>query len=285
MAPSLWGARRPRPISSAVTGGRFSPARWRSRRARSGSGWMTSGRASRPAASQHTPTTSRRAPRSRRRPSGPTIPQPPTPGPPSLSTPAEHQVLISWNAVSGAAAYNVYRSRGSCPGGPWVPVATGATGPPVTDSGLSGGTPYSYYVASTSDAAARCESAPSPCASVVPTGDCTLASRFGGITAATSPGTSDCAVVLSWNPAVPYCGSDVRYNVYRATDPGFTPGPANRIARCVMGTRWTDSADLSSGATYYYAVRAEDATTGHGGSCRGGNEDAHLPRPAAVPGR
>src|SRR3989442_543550 len=50
-----------------------------------------------------------------------------------------------------------------------------------------------------------------------------------------------------------------------------------------MGTRWTASADLSSGATYYYAVRAEDATTGHGGSCRGGNEDANLVRLAAVP--
>ncbi|OLD66379.1 MAG: hypothetical protein AUI52_04485 [Acidobacteria bacterium 13_1_40CM_2_68_10] len=210
-------------------------------------------------------------------------PAPASPGPPSLSTPAEHQVLISWNSVAGAVAYNVYRSLGSCPGGPWIPVATGAAGPPVTNSGLSGGTPYSYYVASTSDAAARCESAPSPCASVVPTGDCTLASRFGGITAAISPGTGDCAVVLSWNPAVPYCGSDVRYNVYRATDPDFTPGPANRIARCVIGTTWTDSADLSSGATYYYAVRSEDATIAHGGSCRGGNEDANLVRLAAVP--
>jgi len=210
-------------------------------------------------------------------------PAPASPGQPQLSTPAEHQVSVSWNAVNGAAAYNVYRSLGACPGGPWVVVASGVPGPPVTDGGLSGGTPYSYRVASTSDAASYCESAPSPCASVVPTGDCTLASRFGGITGASSPGTSDCAVALSWNPAVPYCGSDVRYNIYRANDPAFVPGQANRVARCVIGTQWIDSADLAGGATYYYSVRAEDAATGHGGPCRGGNEDANSVRAAAVP--
>src|SRR5439155_16914548 len=178
---------------------------------------------------------------------------------------------------------NVYRSLGSCPGGAWVPVATGVTASPFLDSGLSGGTPYSYYVVSTSDAAARCESAPSPCASVVPTGDCTLASRFGGLKGASSPGTSECAVTLSWDPAVPYCGSDVRYNIYRDADPTFLPGSGNRIARCVLGTGWTDTSVLSSGATYHYIVRSEDATTGHGGPCRGGNEDANLVRLGAVP--
>ena len=210
-------------------------------------------------------------------------PAPSAPGKPTLTTPADHQVSVDWDSVGGAAAYNVYRSLGSCPGGPWVPAATGATAPPVLDSGLSGGTPYSYYVAATSDAAARCESEPSSCASIVPTGDCTLASRFAGLGAATSPGTTDCAVILSWDAAAPYCGTDVRYNVYRGTDPAFVPGPGSRIARCVIGTRFTDSADLSSGASYYYVVRSEDATAGHGGPCRGGNEDTNRVRLAAVP--
>jgi len=210
-------------------------------------------------------------------------PAPAAPGQPTLVTPADHQVQISWGAVSGAAAYNVYRSLGACPGGPWVPVATGVTGTSFLDTGMSGGTPWSYRVVAASDATARCESAPSPCASVTPTGDCTLASRFGGLTGAVSPGTSDCAVALTWSPAVPYCGSDVRYNLYRSTDPAFVPGPSNRIARCVAGTTFTDSAGLAGGATYVYVARAEDATTGHGGPCRGGNEDGNAVRTSAVP--
>jgi hypothetical protein len=75
----------------------------------------------------------------------------------------------------------------------------------------------------------------------------------------------------------------VRYNVYRSTDPAFVPGPGNRIARCVPGTTWDDSAGLASGASYTYVVRAEDATSGHGGPCRGGNEDANLVRVSAIP--
>jgi hypothetical protein len=210
-------------------------------------------------------------------------PAPAAPAQPTLATPADHQVLVSWDAVPGAVTYNVYRSLGVCPGGPWVPVATTLTGTSFLDSGMSSGTPWSYEVVSASDGAARCESPPSPCASIVPAGDCTLASRFGGVSGAVTPGTSDCAITLSWAAAVPSCGSDVRYNLYRSTDPLFTPGPDSRIARCVIGTSYTDSAALASGATYYYVARSEDATSGHGGPCRGGNEDANTVHLGAAP--
>ncbi|HKB07287.1 MAG TPA: S8 family serine peptidase, partial [Candidatus Polarisedimenticolia bacterium] len=209
-------------------------------------------------------------------------PAPAAPGAPTLATPAEHQVSISWTAVPGAAAYNVYRSLGACPGSPWVPVASGVTGTSYLDSGMSGGTAWSYYVAAASDAAARCESAPSSCSSITPTGDCTIASRFSGIRGAASPGTSDCTVMLSWDPTTPFCGTDVRYNLYRSTNPAFAPGASSRIARCVVGTTYTDSADLASGATYYYLARAEDGTSGHGGPCRGGNEDGNTVRLSAA---
>jgi hypothetical protein len=215
-------------------------------------------------------------------------PAPAAPGAPALTTPADHQVGVSWSAVPGAAAYNIYRSLGPCPGGAFVLAASGVTGTSFTDNGpsgggLSGGTPYSYVVAAASDATARCESPPSTCAQITPTGDCTLAPQFAGVIGAASPGTSSCRLTLSWSPAAPYCAGDVRYNVYRSTDPAFTPGPANRIARCLVGTTWDDSVSLASGATYTYVVRAEDATSGHGGPCRGGNEDANLVRTAAVP--
>jgi hypothetical protein len=210
-------------------------------------------------------------------------PAPEAPAAPSLGTPADHEVLVSWSAAGGAASYNVYRSLGACPGGPWIQVAAGVPGTSFLDTGLSGGVTYSYHVASASDPPGFCESGPSPCAQVVPTGDCFLAPAFAGLSQAASAGEAGCAVDLSWTAASPYCGTDVRYNVYRSTTPGFTPGPANRIARCVAGTSYTDSADLTPMTIYRYVVRAEDASPGHGGPCRGGNEEGNVVEAAAAP--
>jgi hypothetical protein len=209
-------------------------------------------------------------------------PAPAAPGPITLTTPADHQVRVSWSAVGGAASYDVYRGFGACPGAPPVLVASGVAGTTYLDTTVSGGTAYSYVVTAASDPQGFCESAASGCKSVVPTGDCFLAPSFHGATGAASPGTSACAVTLGWDQGAAYCGSDLRYNVYRSTQSVFTPGPSNRIARCVAGTSWTDAAAVASGTTYYYTVRAEDATTGHGGPCRGGNEDTNTATASAV---
>ena len=208
-------------------------------------------------------------------------PAPSAPGAPSLATPADHQVQVTWPAASGAVAYNVYRSQGGCPGTAFVHLATVASAS-YLDTTVSGGVTYSYVVTATSDAAAACESPRSACSAVVPTGDCFVAPAFGGLTAAGSAGTSGCAVNLAWSVASPACAGDVRYNVYRGTTSTFTPGAANRIARCLAGTAFTDSVDLTFGATRWYVVRAEDATTGHGGPCRGGNEESNTARVAAA---
>ena len=200
-------------------------------------------------------------------------PAPGSPAAPSLDTPAEHQVEVTWSDVTGAPAYNVYRSLGSCPGGPWVQVASALTGNSYVDGPVSGGTPYSYYVTAGSDTGAFCESDPSSCTEISPTGDCYLLPDFGGVQAASSASTTTCGVTLDWNPATSPCSADLRYNVYRSTSAGFTPGPSNRIAQCVASTSYTDTADLAYGTPYYYVVRVEDATSGHGGPCRGGNED------------
>ena len=208
---------------------------------------------------------------------------PASPGPLTLATPAPHEVRVSWSAVPGAAAYNVYRSFGSCPGSGWIPVATGVAGTSFVDSTVSGGVTYSYYVAATSDSSAACESPRSPCSQVVPTGDCFLAPTFRGISSAASSGLDACSIDLSWSAASSYCPGDVRYNVYRSISPAFVPAPSNRIARCVIGTSYSDSADLASGSTYYYVVHAEDGTTGHGGACHGGNEEGNLTEASATP--
>ncbi len=210
-------------------------------------------------------------------------PAPAAPAAVTASVLGPNQVEIAWDAVSGAAAYNVYRSFGACPGGPWIPLAAGIAETSHLDTTVSGGITYSYHVTAASDADGYCESPSSPCGQVIATGECVLGPTFGGITAASDAGQGTCTVDLSWAPATPLCGGDVRYNVYRDTTSGFTPGPTNRIARCVVGTTYADAADLGEGVTYYYVVRAEDDTAGHGGPCRGGNEEANLVEAAAAP--
>jgi hypothetical protein len=210
-------------------------------------------------------------------------PAPASPGALTLETPADGQVLLSWAPVPGVAGYSVYRSFGACPGGHWIPVASGLTGTSFLDDTVSGGAAYSYRVVAVSDTDGYCESIPSPCGSVVPTGECVLAPVFRGITGAASAGADRCGVELSWDPALPMCGSDTRYNVYRDTTGGFVPGPANRIARCIGATGFVDETELVSGQAYHYIVRAEDATSGHGGPCRGGNEDDNVAEATAIP--
>jgi len=204
-------------------------------------------------------------------------PAPASPAAPTLGTPANHQVSLSWPAVGGAAAYNVYRAFGGCPGASWVLLGTTAS-TSFLDTTVSGGVTYGYAIAAASDTAAACESPRSTCASVVPTGDCFLPPSFGGVKSAVSTGQSTCAVQLGWDPGAAACNGDVRYNVYRGTSGSFTPGPANRIASCLAGTAFTDSVDLTFNTAHWYVVRAEDATSGHGGPCRGGNEDGNVVR-------
>ncbi|HYJ41271.1 MAG TPA: lytic polysaccharide monooxygenase [Steroidobacteraceae bacterium] len=59
-------------------------------------------------------------------------------------TPGNAQVALTWNAVSGATAYNVKRSTTN--GGPYANVAQNVTGTAYTNTGLTNGTPYYYVV-------------------------------------------------------------------------------------------------------------------------------------------
>jgi glycosidase len=74
----------------------------------------------------------------------------PPPAPSNLRVTEEGnaQVSLSWNSVSGAAAYDLYRSPLS--GGGWVKVGASLAGTSFTDTGLVNGQTY-YYVATASD--------------------------------------------------------------------------------------------------------------------------------------
>ena len=69
---------------------------------------------------------------------------------------------------------------------------------------------------------------------------------------------------MSWLAASETCNAPVAYEVYRSTDPGFVPGPANRIAS-TLSLNFTDAA-LIPGQSYTYIVRARDEA---------GNEDTN----------
>ncbi|HZN56168.1 MAG TPA: S8 family serine peptidase, partial [Candidatus Polarisedimenticolaceae bacterium] len=209
-------------------------------------------------------------------------PAPAPPPAPTLGAPADNQVSVSWSSVPGAVRYTVYRSFGSCPATSWIPIAT-VSGTSYLDGTVSGGATYSYAIAAASDTTAACESPRSSCASIVPTGDCILVPSFHGLTGAASAGLASCTVNLSWSAGSAFCGSDLRYNVYRGTTSTFTPSAANRIARCVSGTSFSDGVDLAYGSPRWYVVRAEDATSGHAGPCRGGNEETNTIRVSTSP--
>jgi hypothetical protein len=210
-------------------------------------------------------------------------PAPSAPGAPMLGTAVDNQVSVGWTAEPGAAAYTIERSAGGCAASAFVPVASAITGTSFVDADVSGGTKYGYRLRAASDPEGTCLSQASACAEIVPAGACTLAPNFRGASGAESAGTADCGIELTWDAATSYCGPLVAYNVYRGTASDFLPSAANLVARCLQAPSWTDTGALAPGVRYHYIVRAEDKTTGNGGPCNGGNEDANVVRFSAVP--
>jgi hypothetical protein len=198
----------------------------------------------------------------------------------AASATATNQIQVTWTAVAPAVgSYAIERAVGA-PGseGPYQPltfVAGSATS--YTDNAVQGGVTYSYRVIAATDSGGRCQSlVHSAAASATATGDCNLKPGFAGATSATSLDGPACGITLNWTPATVRCPlKQIRYNIYRGTTPDFVPSPATRVASCVPGpSSYVDVNVLTGGISYYYVVRAEDTSTGHGGAC-GGNEDTN----------
>ncbi len=193
----------------------------------------------------------------------------------------DNHIDLAWTAGTGQTSYKVLRAVGTCPQASYQAIASGVSGTSYADLTASGGVTYSYVVRGVDDATS-CESVDSNCDDAATTGGCTIPPAFAGLTSAQSAGTAACGVELAWSAATPACAGPVKYNVYRSTTPGFTPGPANRIASCVDGTGYLDSGG-AYGTTYYYVVRAEDNSGIGGGPCQGGNEEANTVERAGSP--
>jgi len=201
---------------------------------------------------------------------------------PSLLNSAGAVDVVS-TPVAGATSYQVYRATGTCAGANASDFQLAGTtgGLTFNDNNTHGGISYAYKVRG----ADVCGEGPiSSCAEITSTAACTLYPEFDpqSLTLTNAP-ASACGISVNWSAATSECPSaaSVVYNIYRSTDPFFTPGAANRIATGVTGTSFSDST-VASLLTYYYVVKAEDTTSGNPGP-NGGNETPEIFRKKVTP--
>ena len=147
---------------------------------------------------------------------------------------------LKWNAVSGAAKYEVYRARSK--DGDYIKYST-VTGTSYTNTSyIENGNTYYYKVrALKSDGTAG---AWSSVVSVTYKQTLSAPAVTGGNDAQGRP-------TLKWNAVT----GAAKYEVYRARSKDGTYTKYSTTT----GTAYTNSSYLTSGATYYYKVRALDA--------------------------
>ena len=153
---------------------------------------------------------------------------------------AQGRPTLTWNAVSGAAKYEVYRARSK--DGDYIKYST-VTGTSYTNiSYIENGNTYYYKVrALKSDGTAG---AWSSIVSVTYKQTLSAPAVTGGNDAQGRP-------TLKWNAV----SGAAKYEVYRARSKDGTYTKYSTTT----GTAYTNSSYLTSGATYYYKVRALDA--------------------------
>ena len=181
----------------------------------------------------------------------PCVEAPPSPVAVQAESLGANRIRVSWSAVSGATAYEISRSEVSG-GQPYRPIATVDDGVgSFMDTDVSGGTEYHYVVRTYRS----CWSEYSDEASAESTGECRKTPVFGGLTSVDDPPHAGCSLELSWTPAEARCSGLVGYTIYRGDQPGFEPGPGNRLVDSLTDTQWRDES-LESGRDTYYVVRA-----------------------------
>jgi len=155
------------------------------------------------------------------------------------ATAGSGQVVLNWNASSGATSYNVKRSTTS---GSETQLAT-ATTTSYTDNAVTNGTKY-YYVVSAVNSSG--ESGNSTEASATPQAPASPPAAPTGLQAA----AGNTQVSLTWNAS----SGATSYHVKRSTTSGS--GYTQIAAPAV--TSYTDTG-LSNGTTHYYVVSALNA--------------------------
>ncbi len=182
------------------------------------------------------------------------------------ATPGDTQVLLSWDAVTGATEYRIYRAATANGALTRVTTNSDITGTTYTDTGLTNGTAYRYTVRAVDSVGESIDSnevsATPVAATVAPPAPANLNGTAG-----------NAQIALSWNAAA----NATEYYVYRAVTPGLFTRIAD--AATITDTAYTDTG-LTNGTVYYYFVRAINSA----GAGTGSNE-IRIPLPAvpAVP--
>jgi len=176
---------------------------------------------------------------------------------------------LSWTASTGdpglnaTTPYKVYRDTSS-------PVSTflaNATTNSYTDSSTTGNT--TYYFAVTDVDTASTESPKSAEASVLTCPDTPGTPTFSGVT--------DTSITVNWTAPT---GGAASYKVERAPDVSGSPGAWGGIATGVTGLSYTDnSPPLTCNTTYWYRVRATNASGDGAYSGQGSQATSACPLP------
>ncbi len=145
---------------------------------------------------------------------------------------------ITWTAAANATTYNLY--RGTTPGGEAdTPVATGLTGTSTTDTGLTGGTTYYYFMRAVGPnglSEASNETSATAGLQLPPTSVLATAGAAGVIT-------------LTWVAAA----SATTYNLYRGLTTGGESGTP--VATGLTGTSHDDTG-LANSTQFFYKMKA-----------------------------
>ncbi len=171
---------------------------------------------------------------------------PAAPQPPAGFTAAagNGQVALSWAASANATSYKLFRGLSS--GGEGAAAYATVAGTSFTDTAVTNGTAYYYYVEAVNSTGA---SNPSGEQSATPTAPVTAPPAPPAAPANFQASASSSAVALSWTGST----GAAAYNVYRGTAAGAesqTP-----LAAGLTATTYTD-AQVAAGTTYYYTVAA-----------------------------
>lgn len=167
-------------------------------------------------------------------------PQVPAPSAPSgvTATAGNGQIGLTWNAVTGATSYKVYRGTVS---GAETLLISGITSNGYTDNSVSNGTAYFYKISAVnaggeSPLSAEVSATPQVPAPSVPTG------------VSATPGNSQ--VALAWSAVT----GATSYKVYRGT----ATGTETVLVSGITSTGYSDTGVIN-GTTYFYRVSALNA--------------------------
>ena len=164
--------------------------------------------------------------------------QPPAP---SASAQSDTEIEVTWNAVSGATSYKLYRSTSS--GGTYTPIGGDISALRYLDTGLSGSAEYFYQLEACNSAG--CSATRSPAGSAT-----TQATPVAPAQppAPSASAQSDTEIEVTWNAV----SGATSYRLYRSTrsDGAYTP-----IGGDISARRYLDSG-RSASTEYFYQLEA-----------------------------